>query len=177
MGRKARKSTVWFTADQHFGHKNILRYCQRPFSCVSDMNHDIIDRWNSVVSPKDAVYCLGDFTLETYAQQYFTQLQGRIHVVPGGHDRRWLRKGSAYSASSQRVKILPSLYTLTVEKQAIVLCHYAMRVWDRSHYGAWQLHGHSHGQLLPIGNQLDVGVDARDFSPISLEEVKELIGI
>jgi calcineurin-like phosphoesterase family protein len=59
--------------------------------------------------------------------------------------------------------------------QLIVVCHYAMRAWAASHYSSWQLFGHSHGQLEPVGKQWDIGVDNNDFKPVSLEEIKEIM--
>ncbi|KKL95432.1 hypothetical protein LCGC14_1854620, partial [marine sediment metagenome] len=59
--------------------------------------------------------------------------------------------------------------------QPITLCHYAMRVWDKSHFNSWQLYGHSHGTLNGIGKQYDVGVDANNFLPVSFANLTELM--
>ena len=61
--------------------------------------------------------------------------------------------------------------------QRIVLCHYALRVWDKSHYGTWALYGHSHGTLPdnPHARAIDVGVDCHDFAPVSYERVREIM--
>jgi len=50
-----------------------------------------------------------------------------------------------------------------------------MRVWSRSHYNSWQLFGHSHGTLEPIGKQLDIGVDCHDFNPLSFDQVFKIM--
>ena len=50
-----------------------------------------------------------------------------------------------------------------------------MRVWHRSHYNAWQLYGHSHAKLEPIGKQYDVGVDNNNFMPVSFNELVEIM--
>lgn len=63
------------------------------------------------------------------------------------------------------------LKDIVIEEYHITLCHYAMRVWNKSHFNAWQLYGHSHGNLSPLGKQYDVGVDNNDFNPISLEKL------
>ena len=171
--------TTWFTADTHFGHANIIRYSRRPFDSVQAMDAALTANWNRVVRPSDAIYHLGDFTLagpET-AAGYFGRLNGRIAVVPGGHDRRWLKQMEYHSKSGAPVEILPPLVTLKLpvpgldQAQLVVLCHYAMRVWDRSHYGSWHLFGHSHGNLPPWKNSLDVGVDCWDYQPVSIEMV------
>ncbi len=176
--------TVWFTADTHFGHANIIRYCKRPCASVTEMDDMLIENWNQVVRPGDYMYHLGDFAMggRDQAAHYFSRLNGVISIVPGGHDKRWLRKGEYRSKSGHPVTILSPLHTLKLsipgiaQHQMVVLCHYAMRVWDRSHYGSWHLYGHSHGNLPPLQNSLDVGVDCWDYYPLSLMRVAEEIG-
>lgn len=170
---------IWFTSDTHFGHANIIEYSNRPFASVQSMDEALINNWNQLVSPQDTIYHLGDFTLrgQAEASDYFSQLNGKIIVVPGGHDWRWQKANDYTSKSGYPVIILPALHSIKVtvpeiEKvQPIVLCHYAMRVWDKSHYGSWHLYGHSHGQLPPLKNSLDVGVDCWNFQPIPVETI------
>lgn len=170
---------TWFTSDHHFGHANIIRFCERPFNTVDEMDSELIYRWNEAVGRNDVVYHLGDFALMglDFARRIFRKLNGRIAVVPGGHDKRWLPKSkhNVVSKSGHWISVLPPLVSVTFDKRIIVLCHYAMRVWDRSHYGAWHLYGHSHGKLPEWGNALDVGVDSHDFTPISLEEISVML--
>jgi len=169
---------IYFTADHHFGHFNIAKFCNRPFDSVEAMDEALIAAWNRTVSPSDTVYHLGDFTLggRDVAKRYFSRLNGRILVVPGGHDHRWTRiqvepEYCLDSADGIPVGILPPLYTLKVEGRIIVLCHFALRVWDKSHYNSLHLYGHSHGRLPGTERSMDVGVDAVGYEPISLEEV------
>ena len=171
--------TTWFTADTHFGHENVIQYCQRPFASATEMDEQLIENWNNSVESNDIIYHLGDFTLfrKEPAEVYFQRLYGRIHIIPGGHDHRWLGRQTYHSRSNHPVLILPPLHTIKVstsevdKPQLIVLCHYSLRVWDRSHYGSWHLYGHSHGNLAALGNSLDVGVDCWDYRPISLETI------
>ena len=94
-------------------------------------------------------------------------LAERARVILGNHDH------------SNRVKravgwaTVDGLLHINVDGQPLVLCHYAMRVWNRSHYGAIQLYGHSHGNLPGDAQSLDVGVDCWSFAPTSLAEIKE----
>lgn len=177
---------TWVTADHHFGHANIIRFCGRPFESVREMDQAMIDRWNAVVGPEDVVYHLGDFTLTDNLKPWIHALTFKtLHVVPGGHDWRWM-KGFCPDAFDYRVEVLPPLMTLEFPSigkhpRVVVLCHYPMLSWDRSHYGSLHLHGHSHGtipddlsgdtQLPPgkkRGRRVDVGVDRWDFSPVPL---------
>lgn len=177
---------VWFTADTHFGHANIIKYCNRPFSTVSEMDARLVGLWNATVGVDDVVYHLGDFTMGDIhtAANLWQQLNGQIKIVPGGHDRRWLA-GFARNYTSwtgHPVEVLPPLVSLEYPAlgngkypQVIVLCHFSMRVWDRSHYGAWHLYGHSHGTLPGYGKSMDIGVDSWNFRPVSLQEVAALM--
>jgi len=160
----------WITADHHFDHAAIIRYCNRPFSSVDEMNSEMIDRWNLLVRPQDTVYHLGDFTLDKDADKFLSQLNGKIYLVPGGHDKRWIKKSL--------IAILPPIHIIEVLDTPVILCHYAMRVWDRAHYGTCHLYAHSHGRLSAVGRSIDVGVDNHNFFPLDLEEtVQKLLKI
>lgn len=167
---------IWFTADHHFQHANIIKFCDRPFPDVGTMDRALVDNWNRVVREGDTVYHLGDYTLMDIFP-YRSYLEGDILLVPGGHDHRWLKRDKPYPA-----KVLPPLVTLEfpIGKKyplVVVLCHYPMLSWDRSHHGSIHLHGHSHGTLGCVsGKRIDVGVDCHDFRPISLAEVFEMVG-
>ena len=109
-------------------------------------------------------------------------MYGKIKVVPGGHDYRWLRrKKPFYSLSGHPVHILPPLYNLKArlnnKKVFAVLCHYSMRTWDRSHYGSVHFFGHSHNRLEGHGRSCDIGVDAWEYRPVSLENAIAFIDV
>ena len=161
--------TVFFTADEHYGHytskdKNIIKYCNRPFSSIEKMDETLINNHNEVVRDQDIVYHLGDFTLGNLdmAESYYQKLNGCHFFLQGSHDR-WFWEPR------------PFIIEKKIQGQHIVMCHYAMRVWARSHYNSWQIYGHSHGQLDPIGKQWDVGMDNNNFYPISFENLKEIM--
>ena len=168
---------IWFTSDLHLGHENIIKYCNRPFSSIEEMDEELITRWNDVVSQNDTIYHLGDFALGSHqvAVRYLEQLNGRIILQQGSHDSRWFDR----DFGDGRISTIPPLHSvvLPIQKgeyeQIAVLCHCAMRTWDRSHYGSWHLFGHSHGKLEPYGLSFDVGVDTHNFYPWSLDEVAE----
>lgn len=164
----------WFTADNHFYHKNIIKLCSRPFETLEDMHRALIDNWNNRVNKKDTVWHLGDFCFGGYkgAFEILNQLNGTIRIIPGGHDE-WLKT----SIESKRIFIMPPLYTQEYKERKLmfVLCHYPLLTWNRSHYGSYHLHGHSHGNLPPRNNALDIGVDCHNYAPINLDEVIEII--
>ena len=76
-------------ADPHFGHENIIRYCNRPFESAAEMDKAIIDNWNNTVSNDDLVWVLGDFALASrdYTKFIIKSLKGRKRLILGNHDR------------------------------------------------------------------------------------------
>lgn len=184
---------IWFTSDHHFGHANIIEYADRPYSSVDEMDTDLIARWNSRVKPDDVVFHLGDVTLGDNADQYLDKLHGKIFVLanPWHHDKRWLprtwheRCGTMEFAELTKifydVSFLPPIVVLEMDNpgtkeahpHAITLCHYPVEEWDRKHYDAWHLHGHSHGKARNVWCRLDVGVDCWNYQPISLGEITQ----
>lgn len=158
---------TWFTSDTHFDHAKILAYQQdtRPFPTVEAMNEAMVDRWNGAVKPGDTVYHLGDFAFRNHAA-WASRLCGQIVLIEGSHDRMGARDRKAFNWAGP-------LHVVKHDQQEIVLCHYAMRTWPKSHYGTWHLFGHSHGHLPPLGKSFDVGVDAWGLRPISINEVAE----
>ena len=154
---------IYFTADTHFSHANIIKYCNRPFSSVEEMNYTLINNWNSVVrSSKDIIYCLGDFSFKPQ-EIYKERLNGEIIFLRGDHDK-W-------------PKTTPDNYLMILKGLAdcpkITLCHWCLRTWAKSHFNSWHLYGHSHGKLPAIGKSMDVGVDCNNYFPVSLEQVKK----
>lgn len=170
------ENTLWFTSDTHFGHANIIRHSQRPYRNVEHMDSALVAQWNMLVAPDDEVMHLGDFVWSMPTdrlRQLRAQLNGRIHLVPGNHDRSdmLLQEGIVDS-------VLPLIHELHLPagpagtKQTVVLCHYPIEEWNRLFRGAIHLHGHCHGRLPSRGlRRLDVGVDVHDYHPISLWEV------
>lgn len=143
------RSTL-FTADTHFNHTNIIHYCRRPFSSIAEMNEALIASWNARVGENDLVYHLGDFAWGDW-RPILERLNGDIILISGGHDKRWQKN------YRDRFLQIADLMDIGIEGKSIVLCHYCLRVWNKSHYDSWHLFGHSHGRLPAPGKSLDVG--------------------
>ena len=156
----------FFTADEHYDHMSktggILKY--RPFDTYDEMHDAMISRHNEAVGPNDIVIHAGDFTLnpryQEVVEKFVSQLEGKHIFLKGSHDR-WLKGTSHHEIWEKKIG---DLY--------IVVCHYCMRVWPRSHYNSTLLFGHSHGRLAPIGKSYDIGVDANDFYPVPLSQIE-----
>lgn len=185
-------SRVWFTSDLHLGHDRVRGYCGRPFWNVDEMDDVLIQRFNSCVGKDDVAYILGDFTLGENIIRYLWRLNGTKLIVPSlDHDKRWV-DGLAGKDIQNIIVVLPPLHFVRYPRFAVegrglwvTLCHYEMASWPASHYNqggkdkkivSVQLHGHHHGNHLPTRlGQLDVGVDAWDGYPLSLEDVVKLV--
>jgi calcineurin-like phosphoesterase family protein len=162
---------TWFTADTHFGHNNVIKYCNRPFSYIEEMDDELISRWNEVVKKEDIVWHLGDFCF-SHPDTYLDRLNGNIKIIMGSHD------GILASTKKQGVicsmmEVISTPFFKGDYNIKMTLCHYALRSWPLSHYGTWHLFGHHHGNLEPYGMSFDVGVDCWNFYPVSMEEVAE----
>lgn len=174
---------TFFTSDTHFGHANIIRFCNRPFQNVEEMNEVLIENWNKVVSKDDTVFHLGDFAFggSNVWKSIIPRLNGHINLIIGNHDRKNLRQGYM----SYFDMVVPQLQ-IEIEDNSIYLNHYPFLCYGGSYRGVWQLFGHVHSGpgadgldisrlrvLLPT--QYDVGVDNNNFTPISYREVKNKI--
>jgi len=166
---------IFFTADTHYGHANIINLCNRPFTSVEEMDAKLIANHNAVVGENDTVYHIGDFAFGNLytVEKYFTRLNGRIRIIPGGHDKwAFSETKKIITKTGYRVEVLPQLYSLRVGELVVILCHYAMRTWEKSHYGSIHLYGHSHGNLPALNRSMDVGVDCNNFYPLSLADIE-----
>lgn len=175
---------IFFTSDTHFGHKNIIKYCDRPFESIQEHDQVIINNWNSVVQDGDIVFHLGDFCFrneDNSCEDYLKKLNGQIHLIWGNHDQaaKQFAKtiGDKGFFTNAKIRFLGDYKRIKVYEQDIILSHYAFRVWDKSHYSSWNLYGHSHGTLPddPHTLGIDVGVDSHNFYPIRFDRVKEIM--
>jgi len=178
---------IWFTSDIHFNHKNIIKYCQRPWETVDEMNEALIANWNSVVKKDDTVFILGDigFGSVTKTVELVSRLNGHKILLPGNHDREFIHKEEVRALFDD---ILPLAY-IKIEEFHIYLCHFPFLCFDGAYSGekaTWQLFGHCHSKKGSFGldsqrlihcypTQYDVGVDNNNYFPISFETVKEKI--
>jgi calcineurin-like phosphoesterase family protein len=160
--------TIFFTADTHFGHDNIRRYCDRPYASIEEMDEDLIARWNAAVGSKDEVWHLGDFAMccdPEHAQRILKRLNGNKHLIVGNHDKigaaleGW---GSIHTFKDLNAGL----------GQRVFLFHYALRVWPASEIGSINLYGHTHGDIPDTWNGCDVGVDCWNYRPINIEAIK-----
>ena len=165
-------NNTFVISDNHWQHHNIRILCNRPFESTQEMDDYMIDRWNTIVKPKDLVYHLGDFCWYSCDfEALLKQLHGQKILIKGNHDNKKLQKCSLWTAVKSEDKI-------TVDSTHIHMYHYPIRdkEWNKGHNGSLHFHGHVHGKLPYIEGSWDVGVDNPtniqlfDWSPIHIED-------
>lgn len=182
------KNNIFFTSDSHFGHANIIKYCNRPFSSIEEHDEELIKRWNEKIGPYDIVFHLGDFAFasESYIKSILERLNGIKYLVFGNHDWKRMTKyicDKYFEDVSQQMVI-------RIDDKIIYLNHFPFLCYAGSWKGldaSWQIYGHVHSgpnsaegldhdrlrHLFPT--QFDCGVDHNNFYPYSWEEIKEII--
>lgn len=171
---------IYFTSDTHFGHANIIRYCDRPFKDARDMDRQMIARWNEVVEPRDTVFHLGDFAFgpKPYAMGMLHRLRGRKVLIRGNHDGSEARcrdlgfddvHDSMYFQNLRGERIFMShkpLDAYTGLDEVAQLCGHVHTEWARK-----TLYYYDAGNRKVSVKQVNVGVDRWDFRPRTLEEL------
>lgn len=168
---------TYFIADTHFGHANIIRLCNRSFADVGEMDKTMADAWNYRVTDRDDIWILGDFAFGKcgYAEGLLKQLNGHKHLVTGNHDHRWMKDMDL----SRYFESVNEIAQIKLDDKIIVMCHYPMMTWNRSHYGAYLVFGHIHDDtrmsfwpmIKDNDHMLNAGVDVNHFMPVTFEEM------
>lgn len=166
---------IFYIADLHLGHSNIIRLSKRPFNNVAEMDNALIDNWNKVVSDEDDVYIVGDFSFKSNAYEYIKLLSGKKHLVKGNHDKSIIKD----SKCKQEFISIKDIDKVNDDNQMIVLCHYPMVEWDGFFRGSKHFYGHIHNNtenatyqiVKSIPNAYNVGVDILDYAPREYDEV------
>lgn len=173
--------SVFFTSDLHFGHKNVIRFDNRPYTTVEEMDADLIARWNAKVGKGDTVYILGDFSWygTDKTRDILNSLNGKKFLIRGNHDRtHGLEKYFEDICDYKELRLQ--------DGNMITLCHYPIPFFNRHHYGAYMLYGHVHNsqewnmtesyrralQELDIPCEMyNVGCMVRNYEPVTLAEI------
>ena len=130
---------IYYIADMHFGHKNVLRFDNRPFPDTELMDEVIINNWNERVTEKDIVYVLGDafWKNEENSIKIIHRLNGHKHLIRGNHDRVHGRLRFHWESIEHYAEINDG-------NTLVVLSHYPIMFYKNQHYGAVMLYGHVH---------------------------------
>lgn len=192
---------IYFTSDTHYNHTNLVKGVStweskeecRNFNDVDEMNNTIVDNINKVVLKNDTLYHLGDWSFGNRNNIWVLRKRlncDNIHLILGNHDEEIEECEDAKHLFDS----VSHYKEIKINKQRIILCHYAMRVWNKSHRGSWMLYGHSHGTLddkkakfpeptwigenyyIKNSKSMDVGIDChKDFRPFSFSELTDIM--
>lgn len=208
-------SNIYFTSDTHYHHKNIVKGTTewsntggihnaqnvRPFDTLEEHDDAIVNNINNTVKENDILYHLGDWSFggKDQIKIFRDRLKCRhIHLIYGNHDHhiennRMIMDSVKGSLGMQSLfKSCKHYAELSIANQRIIVCHFAFRVWNKSHHGSWNLYGHSHGTLsdyekevggapgqergIDVYKCMDVGLDTHpEFRPYHFDEIKAIM--
>jgi len=183
---------IYFTSDQHFGHKNIIQYCNRPYSSIEEMNESLINNFNNIVTGDDVTYHLGDFALSKKYLPIVQRLNGKHHLITGNHDHCYPWKGF----KNKYINLYLDAGFSTIEREmeleidglGLCLLNHMPYIGDSHNNDRYQqfrpvkdnkhrhlLCGHIHNKWKMTDNMINVGVDVWDYKPASIEQIFNLI--
>ena len=161
---------VWFISDTHFGHANIIKYCNRPFKSIEEMDAEIVKRWNERVAKDDIVYFLGDFCFKRSKEApdgkvfeyYRDKLNGNIIFIQGNHDRnngcKTIMQSALVEHGGEKMLLLHDSKRLSSCRYRIVLCGHVHEKW----------------QIKKLGTKttiINMSVDVWDYRPQSINDI------
>lgn len=158
---------IWLVSDTHFGHENIIKYCDRPFSSVHEMNETLVENWNSVVKPNDHIWHLGDVYFpkgfkDGSAREFFKRLNGHKRLILGNHD-------------NGQDQVLHSVFEKIVlwrdwKEHGLLMTHIPLHpnniIKDRRN-----VHGHIHQNKSPDKQYINVCVEHTDYKPVNIDSI------
>lgn len=133
---------IFYISDLHLQHNNVIKFDNRPFNTIEEMENTLISNWNSVVSNADHVYHLGDFCWGKKDDwiKYLKLLNGNIHIIRGNHDLR------DFGSDVRKYIVEVSDYKeITDSEKHVIMCHYPIMCYKASYNpNCYMLHGHTH---------------------------------
>ena len=173
-------SNIFFTSDLHVGHTNIIRYANRPFNSVYEMDEVLISNLFKTLKSGDTLYYLGDLSFSKEEDVKIINMLEKQNIktffIMGNHDKAM--RSVEVQETLEVCKNFKGMWDLldeSFENQQATMCHYPMLTFKASHFNAWQLYGHHHSDISSIatGKKLNVCTDLHNFKPWSFEEIKE----
>lgn len=173
---------IYFIADMHLGHENIIQLCNRPFKTIEEMDEALISNWNRKVKKNDTVYIIGDLMWKGIDPKiYLERLNGNKVLIIGNHDSNWLCKCNPLDY----FKIVTNMHIDSLNCHTVTMCHYPMLEWKKSRKEGssklgYLIYGHIHNKidemysyLFEKENALNAGVDINNFEPVTFDELVE----
>lgn len=163
---KIANKNIWLYSDPHFGHKNVIKYCNRPFKTVGEMNTQLIKNFNKVVEHDAIVFILGDFSfLNTEStKEILKAMKGFKYLIKGNHDR----KTNSFYRSIGFMEVYDKPILFTYKDFTYILSHDSINTAQGNFIN---IHGHTHGQTPNLPWSFDVSVENTEYKPIKLETI------
>jgi len=176
----------FFTADTHFFHETLLQsqhFSPRPFDFIEEAHPAMIAAWNARVMPTDTVYHLGDIAMVNQIRparlgfemisEILQQLNGHLVIIKGNHDTRdlfkYLAKHNPVLPDGQPKFAFEDVgRIIKANHHQFFLTHYPMLFGKTK--SSINLHGHIHHAMVPIAENINVGVDSADLDYLTVEE-------
>ena len=157
---------IYVTSDPHFSHSNIIKYCNRPFSTVEEMDETLIKNWNDVVRPEDTVICLGDFALTSKEEiiRIGKSLNGNKILILGNHDHGT----KATYEEAGFTSIFGEKVIMNFEEFGKIHFSHHRVPDEETHY--INLYGHQHDKPMDDEHHKCVSVELTNYKPILLSE-------
>lgn len=165
-----------YISDLHFGHANAIKFDQRPYANVDEMDRCLIENWNSRVSKDDDVYIVGDFCFRSCKTPdwYLKQLIGHKHLIVGNHDKNTLDCENA----AKYLETIDKMLFVTDKDKPICLCHFPIAEWNKARHGSWHIYGHIHGDTSEVyqfmqsrERALNAAACINNYIPASFDEL------
>lgn len=182
-------SKIFFTSDTHFGHENAIKFDNRPFETVEEMNEELIRRWNAKVGEDDTVYVLGDMIWKPRNEEataIIKKLNGKIILIKGNHDSFVNNETNknAFTAIKDYDDICVKLEDGS--QRRVILSHYFIPFYNGHRRQGVHLHGHSHASEEYVQEEIikrtlaqngfesrsyNVGCMHWNYEPVTLDEI------
>lgn len=153
---------IWFISDTHFGHENIIKYCNRPFNNAAEMDEFMIQEWNKLVKTGDHVYHLGDVMMGDKEKlgSMLRRLNGKLRLCAGNHDNL---KSPYLMDRFEKVMLWRNWKEI-----GVTFAHIPMDA-DQLPYGV-QAHGHIHNKTKE-GPYINICVEHTGYKPVHFDQV------
>lgn len=161
----------WVISDTHFGHANIIKYCDRPFSSVHEMNETMRENWNSVVKEQDHVYHLGDVYYQKgmgdndrdIALSFLSSLKGQKRLIVGNHDNL---KDPVLHKVFEKI-----LMWYQRPDWGCLFTHVPVHPSNLSSKWPRNAHGHIHNRQSPSKEYKNLCVEHTNYTPVNVESL------
>lgn len=159
---------IFLISDTHFSHEGVCKFLRsdgtklRPWDTTEEMDEELVKRWNSVVTPQDKVYHLGDVTMKQQHLKILDRCNGHKRLIRGNHDIFKTKLYMRYFGEIYGVRVLDDM----------ILSHIPLHPESVTKRYKTNVHGHTHANSMNSPVHISVCVEQIDYTPISIEDLR-----